>query len=69
MTVRLDVSKALIVVWCDCCAWFAVPVFDRRDGHTVACEHERREHPDVYQARDAAKSWRTANLIPEPDDL
>lgn len=58
MSVRIDPSDALIVVWCDSCNWFREAVFTMSAGHAKAAAHESEFHPNSGQARKAFDRYR-----------
>lgn len=51
--IRLDESKALIVIYCTDHDWYKASRFHRDEAYDAACDHEEREHPGDVRQRNA----------------
>lgn len=58
MTVKLDVSRFSVVVWCTDCPDFRGLAFDVGEGHHIATAHENAAHPWSRTAENNAYKWR-----------
>ncbi len=62
--IRLDPSPSkTVVITCDECAFWSAIRFGMEAAHDCACDHERRVHPNRFQARNAAQRWRLRNGV------
>lgn len=50
MAIKLDISAALIVVYCDDCGHWRAAAWTVEEGHERAVSHEQRVHPGQFQA-------------------
>lgn len=51
--IKLDCSKALIVVYCTEHDWWYASRFHKDEAWDAACAHEEREHEGDYRQRNA----------------
>lgn len=53
--IRLDESKALIVIYCTDHDWYKSSRFHRDEAYDAACDHEEREHAGDQRQREARR--------------
>lgn len=56
--IRLDESRALIVIVCDDHEWYHSARFYRDEAYDAACAHEEAEHPGDERQRHARRERR-----------
>lgn len=56
--IRLDESRALIVIVCDEHDWYHSCRFHRDEAYDAACAHEEAEHPMDNRQREARRQRR-----------
>lgn len=57
--IRLDSDTyCTVVITCTSCPYWAAIRLDMEEAHECAVHHEKLQHPEARQAREAARKWR-----------
>lgn len=59
MAIKLDISAALVVVYCTDCTHWRAAAWTITEGHNSAVRHEDNVHEGQSQARKAAERHRS----------
>lgn len=75
MSIKLDKSNELVVVYCTECGHWRAAAWTVAEAHNRAVTHEQNVHPDSTQARDSARRYagrtdaETGNVPVGADDV